>query len=1004
MTEEQFLSWAQVFPEPLFLVSGTGTVLAANAPAAELVGASGTAIRGRALLELVTTPADQVYTYLHSCARSRAMVLGALTFRHADGRQVRCRTEGAVLQPWRNGVTAMLLIRCRAAQQSGHPFVLLNERLQALSEANRRLAQARETLREQRHWLEGVLSSIGDAIVTTDATGRVTFMNAVAASLTGWPLEEAVGMQLAEVFRIVDETTRESVEDPVLKVIQKGTIVGLANHTLLITRDGREVPIDDSAAPIRDPQGQLRGVVLVFRDITERRRLEEAQDLLAEAGALLSASLDYQETLGAVTRLTVPRFADWCTIYDSSDAGDPCAIALAHRDPAQEAVLRELHQRYPPDAQHTPTVVQVAHSGHSILYPELAAAQFHAAASDAYHLELLRRLQPLSYMVVPLVARGRTLGVIAFGTAEPGRRYGPSDLAFAEELARRCAMAVDNARLYEEAQAATRAKEESLALLDMLFAAAPVGLGFFDRELRYVRVNQTLADINGLAVEAHPGRTPHDVNPQLTLVLERLRRSVLETGQPVVNAEVCGETRLGMGQRQHWLVSYYPVRTAGDELLGVGVIVTDITERKRAEEWLRLTRDELERRVQERTAQLLQANEALRREIAERQQAEAELQRQRDALYQREKLAAMGSLLASVAHELNNPLSIMMMQADLLREENQDGPLAEHGKAIAQAAERCMRIVHNFLTLARQRPLERQAVDLNTVVERGVELLDYALRVDNIVVEWRLARDLPTLQADPHQLHQVVVNLVTNAHQALRDMPPPRQLTLTTQYDRARTMVILEVVDTGPGIPPAMQARIFEPFFTTKPPGVGTGLGLSLCRGIIEGHGGTISVQSQPGHGTRFRVELPVEVAASPHPELLRTESPPTERVHPSRILVVDDEPGITSALAYLLRRSGYAVEMAANGRIALAKLQEQTYELILCDLRMPELDGPGFYEALQQHYPQLRQRIIFLTGDTLSPEARAFLDKVDVPRLAKPFRALDVRRLVRQVLQKSSA
>lgn len=226
---------------------------------------------------------------------------------------------------------------------------------------------------------------------------------------------------------------------------------------------------------------------------------------------------------------------------------------------------------------------------------------------------------------------------------------------------------------------------------------------------------------------------------------------------------------------------------------------------------------------------------------------------------------------------------------------------------------------------------------------------------------------------------------------------------LTTQYDRARTVVILEVVDTGPSIPLAMQARIFEPFFTTKPPGVGTGLGLSLCRGIIEGHGGTISVHSQPGHGTWFRVELPVKVAASPHPELLRTESPSTERVHASRILVVDDEPGITSALAYLLRRSGYAVEMAANGRIALAKLQEHTYERILCDLRMPEFDGPGFYEALQQHYPQLRQRIIFLTGDTLSPEARAFLDQVDVPRLAKPFRALDVRRLVRQVLQKSS-
>jgi PAS domain S-box-containing protein len=1003
MTPEQFLSWAQVFPEPLFLVSGTGTVLAANAPAGELVGTSGAAIRGQAFVGLVTTPATRVNAYLRACARTRAMVVGALTFRHADGRQVRCRTEGAVLQPWRDGSPAVLLIRCRSARQSDDPFGLLNERLQALTKANRQLAQVQEALREQRDWLEGVLSSIGDAVMTTDPQGLVTFMNGVAASLTGWQLPEAAGRDLAEVFRIVNETTHETIDNPVLKVIQKGTIVGLANHTLLIAKDGREVPIDDSAAPIRDRQGHLRGVVLVFRDITERRRLEEAQDLLAEAGALLSASLDYQETLAAVTRLTVPRFADWCTIYNTGDDGSPHVIALAHRDAAQETVLRELHQRYPPDSRHTPTVVQVTRSGQSIFYPELSAGQFQAAAHDGYHLELLQRLQPLSYMVVPLVARGRTLGVIAFGTAESGRRYGPADVAFAEELARRCAMAVDNARLYQEAQAATRAKEESLALLDMLFTAAPVGLGFFDRELRYVRVNQTLADINGLPVEAHPGRTPHEVNPQLTSVLDPLRRAVLETGQPVVNTEVSGETPKAPGQRQHWLVSYYPVRTSGGELLGVGVTVTDITARKHAEEELRQTRDELERRVQERTAQLAQANEVLRREIAERQQAEAELQRQRDALYQREKLAAMGSLLASVAHELNNPLSILMMQADLLREENRDGPLAEHGTAIAQAAERCMRIVHNFLTLARHYPPERQAVNLNAVVERAVDLLDYALRVDNIMVEWRLADDLPTLQADPHQLHQVVVNLVTNAHQALREVPQPRHLMLTTHYDRARAMVILEVADTGPGIPPAVQARIFEPFFTTKPPGVGTGLGLSLCRGIVEGHGGVIGVQSQPGRGTCFRVELPVEVTAPPQPELLRTDGLLAERAHPVRVLVIDDEPGITSALAYLLRRSGYAVEMAANGRIALAKLQEQQFEVILCDLRMPELDGPGFYEALQQHYPNLVQRIIFLTGDTLSPEARAFLEKADVPRLAKPFRAADVRRLVQQVLQASA-
>jgi two-component system NtrC family sensor kinase len=165
---------------------------------------------------------------------------------------------------------------------------------------------------------------------------------------------------------------------------------------------------------------------------------------------------------------------------------------------------------------------------------------------------------------------------------------------------------------------------------------------------------------------------------------------------------------------------------------------------------------------------------------------------------------------------------------------------AEQVTAITQAAERCMRIVRNFLTLARQHPPERHPVALNSVVQGAMELLAYGLQVDTVTVDWRLAPDLPGLWADPHQLHQVVVNLVTNAHQALREVPPPRHLTLTTRADPAQSRMLLEVADTGPGIPPAIQAQIFEPFFTTKPPGVGTGLGLPLCRGILEAHGGSL--------------------------------------------------------------------------------------------------------------------------------------------------------------------
>jgi CheY-like chemotaxis protein len=196
------------------------------------------------------------------------------------------------------------------------------------------------------------------------------------------------------------------------------------------------------------------------------------------------------------------------------------------------------------------------------------------------------------------------------------------------------------------------------------------------------------------------------------------------------------------------------------------------------------------------------------------------------------------------------------------------------------------------------------------------------------------------------------------------------------------------------------QARIFEPFFTTKPLGLGTGLGLPLCLGIIEGHEGTIRLQSAPGQGSVFYIELPIRAEAASEPQAPMGETPPVGGELTAAILIVDDEPGVVRALAHLLRRRGHEVDTATNGRLALAKLQARDYDLILSDLRMPECDGPALYHALQHRQPQLCQRFIFLTGDTLGPEAQAFLEKVSAPRLTKPCRAAQVQQVVQQVLR----
>jgi two-component system NtrC family sensor kinase len=402
---------------------------------------------------------------------------------------------------------------------------------------------------------------------------------------------------------------------------------------------------------------------------------------------------------------------------------------------------------------------------------------------------------------------------------------------------------------------------------------------------------------------------------------------------------------------------------------------------------------------QQQAMLLLQSNIALQEEISERQRAEETLRCQQEALYQSEKLAAMSGLLASVAHELNNPLTAITVQADLLQEESADDELSGLAADISQAAARCVRLVRHFLTLARQDPPERTSVPLNEVVEEAMQVLAYTLQLDDIEVVQNLHADLPSLWADPHQLHQVVINLMTNAQQALHDSPPPRQIRLATWFEADPDRVIFEVSDNGPGIPPELLHRILEPFVTTKPSGVGTGLGLPLCQGIIESHSGRLYVESQPGQGAVFRVELPVTAILAPAADATApSEDTP---ISGKDLLIVDDEAGTTKALVRVFRRDGHVPDTASNGREALDKLRSRSYDLILCDLRMPELDGPSLYRTLACERPHLQQRFIFLTGDTLSPEAKAFLDEAHAPYLAKPFRAAEIRRLVQQTLQR---
>jgi two-component system NtrC family sensor kinase len=368
-----------------------------------------------------------------------------------------------------------------------------------------------------------------------------------------------------------------------------------------------------------------------------------------------------------------------------------------------------------------------------------------------------------------------------------------------------------------------------------------------------------------------------------------------------------------------------------------------------------------------------------------------------ERLLQSEKVATMGSLLAGVAHELNNPLAVVTGQAQLLHATVSDPAVLRRAEKIDGAARRCVRIVRNFLALARRRAPERGEVQLNDVVQEAVELLAYELKTGTVEVSLSLAEDLPVLWADGHQLHQVLVNIVANAHHALRHSGSPRRLTITTGRDRTGQQVRLTIADTGPGIPAEIRAKIFEPFFTTKPPGEGTGLGLSLCRGIVEEHGGTIGVESEPGRGTTFLITLPVlpRPAVVAAPDIAETPA----LVGPKTILVVDDEPEIAAILVEALERDGYQAETAENGADALRRLERQSYDLVMSDTKMPVMDGIELYREMERRFPALQRRIIFVTGDVLNAEKQRLLESTGVPVLTKPFDLSEVRRVVRRRL-----
>jgi PAS domain S-box-containing protein len=399
---------------------------------------------------------------------------------------------------------------------------------------------------------------------------------------------------------------------------------------------------------------------------------------------------------------------------------------------------------------------------------------------------------------------------------------------------------------------------------------------------------------------------------------------------------------------------------------------------------------------------------ALIRDVTEQRRAQTQLQ-------QAEKLAAMGQLVSGVAHEINNPAAIISGFAQTLLLDQLAPDQRETVQMIYDEATRIGRITSNLLAFARAGSKERALVDLNETVRRTYALRSYHLTTLNVTVNLELDEETPKAWANGSEMQQMLLNLLINAEQALTAVAggggaggaggARRNITIRTATageDRVR----LEVSDNGPGIPFDIQEKIFDPFFTTKPEGSGTGLGLSICYGIAHDHGGRIFVQSIPGNGATFTVELMRDARArkraTPAPMPIPEEVQTTPDASLS-VLLIDDEEGLRRAVLNFLKRRGIHAIAVGDGSDALRVLRRQRFDVIVSDIRMPGMSGGEFLERLRREHPTMVKRLVFTTGDTFAADTSTLLKNSGVPSLVKPYDFAKLEAVLHEVAKISA-
>lgn len=682
---------------------------------------------------------------------------------------------------------------------------------------------------KQAEQLTATLTSVGDGVVATDRNGSVTFMNPLAEHLTGWTQDDALGMALSQVVRAVNEETGLAIESPVTSVIRQGRVVSLGKRLLLTTRDGQALSIEGNAAPIRDGQGALAGIVLALRDDRPRRRAEKRQASQLAVSHALAQSKTLADAAPPILR-AVCETTGWdmgaVWLVEPDHAILRCEAAwLAKTVPAQDFVAATCASRFQSGIG---LPGRVWASGKPVWLPDVVKDPNFPRAPIAAKAGLH------AAFAFPVKIGDEVLGVIEFFSREV-RPLDAELLDMMADVGIKIGQFLGRLRMAEQVEAS----EERFRLA--IDHAADAMLFLDDRHIVQWANYRT---------ELITGR------PMEKLIGSSLMEAF--SAQPMARSNLAA---IGLGRPVSPLVEFEVFLKDG-RALWLEVTNTAVRKGEAVVGWLLIIRDQTDRKHTEQ------------------------------ALRQSEKMVSLGMLLDGVAHELNNPLFMITGHAQLAVEELNQGRsegLADELSSIQEAAKRAAEIVQRTLAVSRSSGRARQVCQVNELVQRTLDLTANDLAIHQIQIQTHLQEHLPPVLADANDMVQVLLSLITNARQAMASAHGKGTLTMTTALaaepgsrsaepgaeersaeeiggrGNSKHWVEIRVQDDGPGIAPEHQARLFEPFFTLKPAGQSRGLGLSIARRIVNDLSGTVTVESEIGRGATFIVRLPVMDTLVPH-------------------------------------------------------------------------------------------------------------------------------------------